>query len=246
MSLVEFSKFLSCEENMSQTFKGFPPEGIAFLRDLKRNNNREWFLEHKQTYETKVKGPMVDFILALQPEMKKIAPEIEVSPKSIFRIYRDVRFSQDKSPYKPHVSASFDPRNLRNMAAGLYIHVEPNRLMIAGGLYHPDSGQLLAVRNRIASRHRKLRGIIGSSEFKRLFGKLEGEQLSRMPRGFAEDHPAADLLRYKQYLAWVELPASVAKTSKLLPESVKYFKGMIPLIRFLNAALKKAPVKSWA
>lgn len=230
---------------MGQLFKGFPPEGIAFLRDLKRNNNREWFLEHKQIYESKVKGPMVEFILALQPEMKKVAPEIDVSPKSIFRIYRDVRFSQDKSPYKTHVAASFDPKNLRNMAAGLYIQLEPKRVMIAGGLYQPDSGQLFAVRTRIASQHRKLRNIIGSNEFKRLFGKMEGEQLSRMPRGFPENHPAADLLRYKQYLAWVELPAAVAKTSKLLPETVRYFSGMIPLIRFLNAALKEAPVKSW-
>jgi uncharacterized protein (TIGR02453 family) len=230
---------------MKSSFEGFPKEALTFLRDLRNNNNRDWFLAHKQLYETKLKAPMVEFVLSLKEEMKKIAPEIEVDPKGIFRIYRDIRFSQDKSPYKTHVAASFDPKNLRNMGAGLYIHLEPRRFMIAGGLYHPDSAQLVAVRNQLASQYRKFGKIIEDKEFKRLFGKMEGTQLSRMPRGFAEDHPAADLLRYKQFLAWTELPATVARTSKLVPETVRYFRGMMPMIRFLNGALKKAPSKSW-
>lgn len=230
---------------MKTQFAGFPREAISFLRDLKRNNNRDWFLAHKQVYETKVKGSMTDFILALKPEMKRIAPEIDIDPKHIFRIYRDIRFSQDKSPYKTHVSAYFDVKGSAHMGAGLYCHLEPGKFLIAGGLYHPDSGQLLAVRNQVGSQYRKLRKILQDPEFKRLFKKLEGEQLSRMPRGFEENHPASDLLRYKQFLAWTELSPDVARSPKVLPETVRYFKGMMPLIRFLNSALKKAPPKSW-
>ncbi len=231
---------------MKSKFPGFPPEALTFLRDLKRNNNRDWFLANKHTYETKVKAPMAELIRALKGEMKAFAPEIDVDPKHIFRIYRDVRFSQDKSPYKTNIAASFDPKNMRNGAAGLYLHIEHGRAFLGGGIYHPDSAQLLAIRTQIAAQYRKLRKIIYDKQFQRLFGKLQGEQLTRMPRGFDEKHPAADLLRYKQYLAWVELPSTLAKTPKLLPETLEYFRGMMPLIRFLNSALKKAPAKSWS
>ena len=230
---------------MKSVFNGFPKEAFTFLRDLKRNNNRDWFLEHKQIYETKVRAPMVELIEALQPEIKKFAPEILVSPRGIFRIYRDVRFSPNKSPYKTHIAASFDPKGPRNASAGLYLHLEPGRVFLGGGIYHPDSPQLLAIRNQIASQHRNLRKIIDDKEFRRLFGKLDGEKLTRIPRGFAENHPAADLLRYKQFLAWKELEPKIARSSKLVSETVKYFRGMMPLIRFLNSGLKKAPTKSW-
>lgn len=230
---------------MKSEFNGFPKEAFTFLRDLKRNNNRDWFLEHKPIYDTKVRAPMLELIQALQPEMKKFAPEIQVSPRGIFRIYRDVRFSQNKSPYKTHIAASFDPKGSRNASAGLYLHVEPGRVFLGGGIYHPDSPQLLAIRTQIASQYRKLQKIVKDKEFRRLFGKLGGEQLKRMPRGFAENHPAADLLRYKQFLAWKEFGPEVARSSKMVSETVKYFRGMMPLIRFLNSALKKAPQKAW-
>lgn len=230
---------------MKTAFNGFPPEAFTFLRSLKRNNNRDWFLEHKPIYDTKVRAPMLELIQALQPEMKKFAPEIQVSPRGMFRIYRDVRFSQNKSPYKTHIAASFDPKGPRNASAGLYLHVEAGRVFLGGGIYHPDSPQLLAIRTQIAFQYRKLKKIIEDKEFRRLFGKLGGEQLKRMPRSFAENHPAADLLRYKQFLAWKELGPEVARSSKMVSETVKYFRGMMPLIRFLNSALKKAPQKSW-
>jgi uncharacterized protein (TIGR02453 family) len=226
-------------------FSGFPPEAFAFLRDLKKNNNREWFQENKIIYDTKVRAPMVQLIEALQPEMKEFAPELEVNSRAIFRIYRDIRFSQNKSPYKTHIAASFDLKGPRAASAGLYLHVEPGKVFLGGGVYHPDSAQLLAIRTHIAAEHRKLRKMIQDSQFKRLFGKLDGEKLARMPRGFSEDHPAADLLKFKQVLVWKELNEAIARSPELQKQALKYFRGMMPVIRFLNTALKKAPTKSW-
>src|ERR1051325_6692586 len=147
---------------MTQKFSGFPPETRIFLRDLKSHNKRDWFLAHKNTYETKVKAPMVDFILALKSEMQKFAKEFEFDPsKSIFRIYRDIRFSQDKSPYKTHIAAAFDPGDMRKRpSAGFYFHLSADELFLGGGIYMPGSADLIAIRNAIAEKPRKFRKII--------------------------------------------------------------------------------------
>jgi len=227
---------------MKNSFPGFSPEALKFLRDLKNNNHREWFLANKHIYEYKVKAPMVALLMALKPELRKIAPEMDVDPaRNIFRIYRDIRFSHDKSPYKTHIAAYFQPK--KKPASGLYLHLEADKLFLGGGVYAPGSTELLTVRSHIAANHQKLRKIIVAPDFKKLFGKLEGDQLSRVPRGFAADHPAADLLRHKQFLAFVTLPSALALTAAIVPETVRYFKGMMSLVRFLNEALRKTPRK---
>lgn len=220
-------------------FEGFPPETLQFLRQLAKNNNREWFMAHKPVYETKVKGPMIELLRALQPELKRFAPEIVYDPaRSIFRIYRDIRFSADKSPYKTHISAYMSPAApSRVEKAGLYLHLEPARLLIAGGLYRPPAPALRAVRHHIVDNEAAVRRILRSREFVRLFGELGGEMLSRTPRGFPADHSAADLLRHKDFIVTVERPARFAESRELLPLAAKHFKAMMPLIRFLNEAL---------
>src|SRR5262245_45663853 len=114
------------------TFAGFPEEGLKFLRSLKRNNNRDWFQTHKSNYEEFVKKPMEELVLALASDFSKIAPEIVATPKaSIFRIYRDTRFSKDKSPYKTHVAASFPPKGLaKHQGGGLYLHIAPTEVFL--------------------------------------------------------------------------------------------------------------------
>jgi uncharacterized protein (TIGR02453 family) len=233
---------------MPSTFSGFHPEALMFLRRLKRNNDREWFLKNKHVYEQTVKAPMVELVLALGRELKKIAPEMETDPaRAIYRIYRDVRFSPDKSPYKTHIAAIFRPRTLeKHNCAGLYFHVSPSELEIAGGVYMPERETLLAIRQHIAVNHRKLRSILESPEFRRLFGELWGEQLRRVPKGFAPDHPAADLLRYKQLLADVAHPADLACSPRVLPTLAESFQVMMPLVRFLNAPLKARPAAGLA
>ena len=137
---------------MSVTFTGFPEEGLRFLRALKRNNNREWFQAHKSDYEEFIKKPMEGLVLSLGSDLSKIAPEIVATPKaSLFRIYRDTRFSKDKSPYKTHVAASFPHRGLdKHQGAGLYLHIAPTEVFLGGGIYMPASEDLSAVRHHIA------------------------------------------------------------------------------------------------
>lgn len=229
---------------MKFVFPGFPQETLGFFRELKQNNNREWFLAHKEIYEQKAKSPMILFIEALKTESKRFAPEILFDAKCIYRIYRDVRFSRDKSPYKTHIAAAFDPKQMQKRpCAGLYFHLEPDQVLIGGGIYMPGSAELLAIRRHIQKHYKKLQAIVREPEFKKLFERLKGKQLSRVPKGFRADHPAAGLLRYKQFLAYITLRSDVAGTPNLLPLTVKYFRTMMPLIRFLNTPLKNLPTK---
>ena len=227
---------------MDTEFKGFPVEARRFLRQLRRNNNREWFLAHKDVYETKVKGPMIELVTALGDALRNFAPEMVVAPgKNMYRIYRDTRFSADKTPYKTQAAALFWPRGLqKNSCAALYFHLESSELLIAGGIYMPGPRELRAVRGHISEHWKDLRAIINSRTFRKLFGSLEGEQLLRPPREYPPDHPAADLLRYKQYLVMVTEPAGLAEGPELFPRILTAFAGMMPLIRFLNAPLKAA------
>ena len=218
------------------TFEGFPEKGIRFLRSLKRNNRRVWFQKRKDTYLEDVKAPMEDFILVVADAFRRFAPEMVANPKvSAYRIYRDTRFSKDKSPYKTHVAAVFPRRDLaKHEGAGFYVHVAPDEVFVGGGLYMPDKQGLQAVREHLARNHRQFRSKVGSRRFRSFFNEISGEQLSRVPRGFLADHPAADLLRYKQFLATRQLEPQLATSPAFYPEVIQTFKALLPMIRFLN------------
>lgn len=230
---------------MKATFNGFSSEALKFLSQLKQNNRRAWFLKNRRAYEQQVKEPMIALVKAVNAEIRSFAPEMLTDPKkAIYRIYRDIRFSSDKSPYKTHVAALFAPSGFgKHTCAGFYFHFSPEELLVAGGVYMPGPKELLAIRNHIAGNSRALRRIIADPQFVSLFGTIEGEQLSRAPKGFAADHPAGDLLRYKQFLVSVTHSASLVETTQLLPTLVQEFKAMLPLVRFLNAPLRSRPVE---
>src|SRR5207249_8843132 len=143
-------------------FPGLPKEGLQFLRSLKRNNNREWFQKHKSIYETQVKQPMESLIESMATEFQRFAPEMVASPKaSAYRIYRDTRFSKDKSPYKTHVAAVFPRRGLdKHEGAGFYVHIATDELLVGGGLYMPLPEDLSAVRTHIFENSRKFVSIV--------------------------------------------------------------------------------------
>jgi uncharacterized protein (TIGR02453 family) len=220
----------------------FPAAGLTFLRKLKRNNHREWFLKNKQTYEEYVRQPMIELVNALAPEFATFAPEIVALPKvSLYRIYRDTRFSKDKSPYKTHVAAGFSHRGLeKNQGAGFYLHIAPGEFLIGGGLYSPQTEDLAAVRHHIALHHRRLITILNGRSFRRLFDGLSGEQRLRVPRGFPADHAAADFLRRKQFLASRLLPPDTVTTPQFGSIVLETFRTLHPLIQFLNEPIVRA------
>jgi uncharacterized protein (TIGR02453 family) len=217
-------------------FTTFPTEGLRFLRSLKRNNNREWFQEHKSIYQEVIKDPMTKLILALAADFEQFAPELVASPTtSLYRIYRDTRFSKDKTPYKTHVAAVFPRKGLaKHEGAGLYLHIAPTEVLIGGGVYMPLPEDLHAIRAYVAEKPDSFKSIVESSGFKKMFGELGGERLTRVPRGFSPTHPAADYLRHKQYLAGRTLPAAAATSRGFYKTVVETFQTMMPFVRFLN------------
>lgn len=219
----------------------FTPKSLSFLRALKRNNDREWFRERKGQYDEHLKAPMTAVIEQLAVDFQDFAPELVAHPKGIFRIYRDTRFSDDKTPLKTNIAASFPWRGLeRHQGAGLYFEVAPGWVWVGGGMYAPETSQLAAVREHIAENYQRLRAIVESPVFRKAVGQLEGATLQRVPRGYDKSHPAADLLRHRQFLAAREFPAEFAYSPKFYSGVLGVFRQIAPLVRFLNEPLVAA------
>ncbi len=216
----------------------FTKKTLSFLRALKKNNDREWFRAHREEYERHVRGPMTSVVERLAIDFREFAPELVADPAvSLFRPWRDTRFSEDKTPLKTNIAAGFPNRVLgRSNGASLYFEVATGWVWIGGGLYAPDSTQLHAVREHIAAHQRRFEAIIGAPGIRKL-GGVKGDTLSRVPRGFARDHPAADHLMRKQFLGSREEPAAFAARPDFYRQLVHTFAALAPLVRFLNEPL---------
>jgi uncharacterized protein (TIGR02453 family) len=228
-------------------FSGFSPDALSFLRSLKRNNRREWFQPRKEKYEALIKAPMLEFVAALNEEMARFAPAYVTPPaKAVYRIYRDTRFSPNKTPYKTHIAAIF-PRSsaVKREGAVFYIHFTEKELLAFGGVWGPDRDELLAYRTLLQQNHEEFQSLLNNKSLRKTVGGLQGEQLSRMPKGFPVDHPAEGLLRRKQWYLESTLPISLLTTPRVVPELAKRFAAMAPMVEFLNRpfAHKKAPKK---
>ena len=221
----------------------FTDATLTFLRALERNNDREWFRERKTEYERQVRQPMVEFIERLALDLPRFAPDLIAAPKvSLYRVYRDTRFSKDKRPLKTHIAAIFPHRELnKHGGAGLYFHVAPDLVFIGGGCYAPDPRQLYRLRQHVADNLRELLAIVEAPAFRRSFGDLGGERLRRVPSGFAKDHPAAEYLKLKQLLAGCERPASFATGPRAYSALLRLFERLAPLIAFINEPLAAMP-----
>jgi uncharacterized protein (TIGR02453 family) len=217
----------------------FTNDTLKFLRALKRNNDRDWFKARKDEYERHVRAPMLAVIEQLAKDFQRVAPELVASPKtSLYRIYRDTRFSEDKTPLKTHTAAVFPWRGLaRHEGAGVYFEVSPGWVWAGGGMYAPQPPQLLQVREHIADTWPEIRRIVKSKAFTSRVPALDGERLTRVPRGFACDHPAAEYLKHRQFLAGREFPAELATSDDFYPTLLATFKAIVPLVRFLNEPL---------
>lgn len=210
---------------------------FKFLKDVKKNNNRPWFQENKKKYEASHEE-MIGFAESLLEMMQKHDNLVPVSgKKSLFRIYRDVRFSKDKSPYKSHWSGGYT-RDTPYLRGGYYYHLEPgNKSIIGGGFWNPNTQDLLRIRQEIAANDKPFRNIFKSASFKKHFGELHGEQLKSAPKGFDKEHPAIDLLRYKQFIVFRSFSDKEVKDPNFIKEANKTFKAMRPFFNLMSDIL---------
>jgi uncharacterized protein (TIGR02453 family) len=217
----------------------FTSRTVSFLRSITRNNDREWFRAHRDEYERHVRGPMTTVVERLANDFRRFAPELVASPRlSLYRIYRDTRFSENKKPLKTHAAAIFPWRGLpKHEGAGLYFEIAGGWIWMGGGMYHPEPPHLHRVRTHIADTWPEIERTVRGRAFRTCFGQVEGDRLTRLPRGFAADHPAAEYLKYRQFIAGREFPATFAHSREFYPTLLTTFRTLMPLVRFLNAPL---------
>lgn len=211
---------------------------IDFLSDLKQNNDRDWFKENKAYYD-EARSEFVTMVEYLIPRLAVFNPGINnlQSKDTIFRIYRDVRFSKDKSPYKTQMGAYISPDGRKSLYAGYYLHIEPGNSFIAGGSYCPQSDALKKIRSEIYYNIVEFKSIINNSKFKELFGEIQGSTLVRPPVGFPKDFDDIDLLKFKDYTIFNPIKDEFVADSKFLDKAVGIFEAMNPFNNFLNRAI---------
>jgi len=215
----------------------FNPKLFQFLDQLRRNNRRAWFLKHRPEFEELARQPSVRFITDLQLRLRDVSTWLVADPKpnggSLFRIYRDVRFSKDKSPYKTHVGMNFWHASASEAVhgPGLYLHFEPKGCFVAGGIWQPDPRSLARIRDAIAWKPEEW------SAAKRGL-RLGGDTLTRPPRGYFADHLLIEDLKRKDFIASVDLSQAQVCSGQFLEVFLRSSRKMTPLLRFLSEAVK--------
>ncbi|TXC78625.1 DUF2461 domain-containing protein [Luteibaculum oceani] len=217
-------------------------ETFSFLKDLEANNNREWFAENKPRYES-AKEEFEQFIDELMLGIAEFDNSItHHAPKDcIFRIYRDVRFSKDKSPYKTHFGAHITAAQKRSdihSKAGYYLHLAPGGTLLAGGAYMPNSDWLKKIRSSIDQDASQLREIINNPDFKKTFGSLGGEKLKTAPRDYPKDHPEIELLKHKSFVVSTNCSDSLVLSETFLNHCVQVFRTLYPFDQYLNNTIE--------
>lgn len=225
----------------------FTTATLQFFRGLARHNAKPWFEAHRAEYEETVRAPMRALIEEMDVRLARFAPEITGDPKrSMFRIYRDIRFSKDKSPYKTHAACWFYHRDADRRVgseaegggAGFYVHIQPGASFVGGGIWMPPRPMLNRLRDAIAEKWKAFDRLVRDAAFKRRFGSLSDEAaLQRMPRGFPETHPAAGWLKYQSFTAGRALRDSQVTGARLPVLLEADFARLLPLVRWLNGAL---------
>ena len=205
---------------------------LDFLTLLKKNNNRDWFNEHKpafQVEQTKAK----DFYNAV---IDGLNTHDEIEKLKIFRIYRDVRFSKDKTPYKPHFAGHF-VRGTKRLRGGYYLRIRPGESFLAGGFWEPNKEDLLRIRKEFEMDTTEIREILNNKTFVKHFGKLQGNALKTAPRGFDKEHPDLDLIRMKQFIITREFTDDEVLNPNFIDEVEKSFKAMRPYFDYMSEVL---------
>jgi uncharacterized protein (TIGR02453 family) len=215
------------------------PEALTFLRNLKRNNDREWFQPRKAIFEAELKEPMLAIIRKVSEAMESFAPAyVRPAEKCLFRIYRDTRFSVDKTPYKTHVAAWWMLEGLKKTSgAGFYFHIDPKEVVVAAGAWMPEKDQLAAIRHWLLEHHKEFRKLLNRPAVRKSFAEFEGNALIRPPKGFPSEHPAMDLIRCRQWGLSTSLPASEALKPDFAAVLARYFRLATPVVEALNTPI---------
>lgn len=225
-----------------QRFKGFPPQTLAFLEDLSRNNEREWFNANKQRYEQFVRQPALSFIEEMAPKLRGISGQFNASAKktggSLMRVYRDTRFSSDKTPYKTNIGIQFRHVLGRDIhAPGFYLHISPDECFIGAGIWHPESRTLTRIRDFIADNPAAWQAALTHKPFCKSY-RLAGDSLVRPPKGYSADHPLIEDLKRKDFIALKSFDGRRIASAKFVDFVNKGFADSAPLMRYLCTAVE--------
>ena len=225
----------------AQRYASFEPETLKFLEELKANNNREWFKEHKPRYEEQVLDVALRFIQSMQDPLHEIAPHFVALPTrtggSLMRVYRDTRFSKNKLPYKTNIGIQFRHEQAKNVhSPGYYVHIDPDEVFVGVGMWRPESDALRHIRERIVARPGDWKRAIGDPVFRRNFS-LGGESLKRPPRGFDKDHELIDDIKRKSFIAFKDLDRDDCLRPGFQRTVESLFRAADPYMRFLCKAV---------
>ena len=220
----------------------FSPGALKFLRSLKRNNDREWFNARKELYERELKAPMLTLIGEMNEALAQVAPAYVRAPeKTMMRIYRDIRFSNDKRPYKTQVAAWWSRHGMeKTSGGGFYFHISATEVEFGAGVFMPQREQMLAIRRHLLEHHEAMRTMLAKlARGRRPMTPFDGLKLTRAPKGFPPEHPALDLIRQRQWGVSAVLPVETALEPGLGDELVARIKASLPLVELLNAPLRR-------
>lgn len=217
----------------------FSLAAIDFLRKLKRNNRREWFEARRDVYERELKQPMLALIEQVMLGMMDYAPDhLRPAQKCMLRIYRDTRFSADKTPYKTNLAAWWTRNGLeKTSGGGYYLHISPTELIIAAGVYMPPKEQIFAIRKHLLEHHAEFRRLIENKKLRAKMTMHDPQALTRPPKGFPAENPASEWIKWRQWGVIATLPAAEALKPKLAARVEEYFRLAAPLVDYLNEPL---------
>lgn len=222
-------------------FEGFPKDSIKFFKDLEKNNNRDWFAKNKSRYEDVVLNPALELVTEMAEPLKKVSPHFLAVPKrsggSLMRIYRDTRFSKDKTPYKTNLGVHFRHEAGKDVhAPGFYFHIDAKEIFVGAGIWHPDSKTLGMIRTLIDDDPKYWKRSKNAKAFKSTF-EMHGDSLKRPPRGYQAEHPLIDDLKLKDHIGLTNLTKSDLYDRKLIDKLIQRFKAAKPFVRFLCDAI---------